>query len=92
MAAAEHMHVKVVHRLAGVAAGVHDKAIAALGDAFAFRDVRGGGEQPSNQGLVGRREIRDGCDVLASQDQDVRRSLGRDVADGKHRIVGMNQR
>jgi len=35
------MDMQVVHGLACVAAGVHDQPIAALGDAFPLRDLRG---------------------------------------------------
>src|SRR4051812_13532254 len=78
------MDVQVVHRLPSVGAGIDHRAVAP-GDAFGRGDLRGGEHDLSYQrwiaGLVERR------DVYTGDDENVRRRLRVDVAEGDGMLV-----
>jgi hypothetical protein len=76
--------------LPGVRAGVDDEAIAARHQAVFLRELARRPQKRAEQRLVTRFGFGHGGDVAVLQDQDVRRGLRVDVAEGSQAVVFVN--
>lgn len=92
VATAEEVDVNVEDGLARVRARVDDGAVATLGEPFLIGDAGGDAEQMAEQRLVRLRGVVEGFDVRARDDEDVRRSLRVDVAEGDGPPVFVDER
>lgn len=79
--------MKVRNGFARVFAVVEDEAESGVGDAFASGDFGGDKEEVAKNRLIFRSGETDAWDRLAWDDEDVDRSLGRDVAEGQAEII-----
>lgn len=86
-AAAEEVDVEMGNGFAAVGAVVDDKAVACGGYVFAAGDVGGGEEEAAEKRLIIGFGGSDSRDVLFRNDENMDRSLRRDVAEGEALIV-----
>jgi hypothetical protein len=84
--------VEVEDGLPGVRARVDDGAVASLGEALPVGDARGDAEEVAEQRLVRLRRVVQRLDVRARDDEDVRRGLRVDVAEGDGPLVFVDER
>lgn len=85
-ASAQHMDVQVIDRLAAIRACIDDGSVA-IAKAFAPRYICGNGQHVAQQRRVVVRSVRQRLQVLARNDEKVRRCLRRDVAKRNHLLV-----
>src|SRR5689334_15605495 len=75
----------MIYRLTTVSPGVDHRSIAGLSDSFLSRESSGETHHPAEQ--IGIDHIVQRRDVFFGDDQNVRRSLGSDVAEGDDFLV-----
>ena len=83
--ATQQMQVHVIYRLAAFLTGVHHRT-KTLGESFFFRDLLRHRVQMSDQPLVTRRQVREGRDVFARDQQHMHRRLRMNIGE-HHRII-----
>jgi len=80
-AAAKQMNVKVIDCLAAIRSSIDD-CTKSLRQSLTLRNARRNQVKITQQFLVFRTRLREGCDVFPRHDQDVRRRLRINIAEG----------
>jgi hypothetical protein len=84
--------MQVEHRLSRLAIAIEHRAISALAESLAGRQLSGSSQHPADQRVIVRTEIVGGRDVLPRDDEQVHRRLWIDVAERDEIVVFVNNR